>query len=206
MSNRQFLLLVGGALILLSIGAALIWNVMTTLNAYESAPKPAQYTAWTGKAPMITLEEAEQQATRRALEWAADARLIKAAASWQPMPEDIKLEMPPVAWALTYYSPSKAAVTTAHVHAESFSWGKSRQMGVDAAALAPFPPSQGLRVAWLSFRAAGGEDFLSNHPGAAVQFSLRNREALVWTVLAFTKDAKFKVNVDAQTGRVLSQE
>ncbi len=191
---------------MLSIGAALIWNVVTTLDAYESAPMPAQYTAWTGKAPMITLEEAAQQATVRALEWAADARLIKVSASWRPTSEDIKLEIPPVAWALTYYSPSNEAVTTAHVHAESFSWGKPRLMGVDAAALAPFPPSHGLRVAWLSFRAAGGEDFLSHHPGATVQFSLRNREALVWTVLAFTKDAKFEVNIDAQTGQVLSQE
>jgi hypothetical protein len=206
MSNRQFLSLVGGVLILLGIGVVLIWNIAATLNEMESTPVPVRRAEWSGKAPAISLEEAAQQATPRAQTWAPDARLVKVEASWHPSPEELGLETPPVAWALSYYSPSKEAVKTAHVHAESFSWGKSRLMGAEAEALAPFPPPQGIKVAWLSFRAAGGEEFLVEHPDATVQFLLRNKGKMIWTVLAFTRAGKYEIQVDAHTGTVLTKE
>ncbi len=206
MSNRQLLLLAGGSLVLLSIGVALIWSITTTLSEMESAPAPMRYTEWTGKAPALSLEDAEQRATESAWAWVGDARLIKVETSWRPAPEDVKLETPPIAWTLYYYSPSKKTVKLAHVHAESFSWGGQHKMRSDAKSLLPFPPPQGLEVAWLSFRAAGGEEFLAEHPDATVQFLLRNKEKLVWTVSAFTKAAKYEVEVDAITGTVLTED
>ena len=207
MNNRQFFLLVGGLLILLSVGIALIWAVSGSLDALDRpVPVLLQQAEWSGASSGVTLAEAEQQARPQALSWASDARLIKVTASWRPKVDDLQLETPPITWALIYYSPSKEAMATAHVDADSFAWGKSRPLGVDAEALTPFPPAQKIRVAWLSFRAAGGEAFLAEHPGATVQFSLRNVDGLVWTVLAFTRTAKFEVDVDADTGTVVSRD
>jgi len=188
-------------LILLSVGIALIWSISGSLENLEKATVvPLQRAEWTGASPRITLEEAVQQAAPRALAWADDARLVKVTASWRPSAAGVQIETPPVAWVLLYYSPTKRAIAAAHVHGESFSWGRSRRMDVAVEALTPFPPPHGIRVAWLGFLAAGGDDFLNMHPEATVQFSLRRKAQLSWNVLAFTPQARFEVDVDAETG------
>ena len=69
----------------------------------------------------------------------------------------------------------------------------------------PALPPYGVDVAWLSFRAAGGEQFLQAHPQAMVGFRLRpyERGGIVWSVAAYDGQDYLEVLIDANSGAVL---
>jgi len=69
----------------------------------------------------------------------------------------------------------------------------------------PALPQYGVEVAWLSFRAAGGEAFLQAHPEAMVSLRLRPYEhgGIVWSVAAFDGRDYLEVLIDAESGAVL---
>ncbi|MBN1259453.1 MAG: hypothetical protein JXB35_02130 [Anaerolineae bacterium] len=164
-------------------------------------------TKWDGLAPPVLLEEAKRRADPQAETWAEDAILIKAEATWRPSEDWLQTEYPPVAWSLNYYSAQESAVATVTVHGEQILWVPAINIDSTPTPLPRIPPLQGVDVAWLSFRAAGGEDFLREQQGAAVQFRLeQTSEGPQWTVISYSPTAYYSVIVDAENGQLIAVE
>jgi hypothetical protein len=169
----------------------------------ERGPSP---TPWVGAAPAVALSDGEAMARESARAWAADAALLKAEAMWQPAGGWVEVDSPPVSWSYYYYSVGGRAITAVAVHGERAFVAPAVQVSHVPATLRVFPPPQGDAVAWLSFRGAGGDDFLAAHPGAIVQLTLRQAGQPVWLVAAYTPEDRLEVAVDATSGLVLSSE
>lgn len=160
-------------------------------------------TLWTGTSPSTALADAATRAGHEALAWANDAMLSKVEAAWRPTGEWAEVESPPVSWSFYYYSPDQSAVKSIAVQGEDILSTPATMIPNSLTPLAGFPPSQGIEVAWLTFRAAGGDDFLEEH-AAVVHFRLQMASGKpVWLVLAFSPQARFQVSVDAETGLLL---
>jgi len=158
-------------------------------------------TVWTGESPPVALADAEALAGTAARAWAADAILARVEATWRPTGEWMYIESLPVSWSFSYYSSAKRAVMPVAVSGEKVLTTAQLALPGPLTPLASFPPAQDVDVAWLTFRAAGGERFLQEHSGAAVQLRLQMADGRpTWFVLAFTPEAHFQVNVDAETG------
>jgi len=200
--KRWFLLLLGVGLLLI-LGLLLLWN----LGEFSLASRRPTQT-WTGLAPPISLEAAAIRAEARARAWAGDAILVWVTAAWSPPPEWLETDYPPIAWSLYYYSAQQRALASVGIRGDQDYWSPPIPLEDPLPELSPFPPAQGINVAWLSFRAAGGQEFLQTHPGATVQFRLRKEgEGLTWVVVGIAPpEAAFEVRVDAQNGRILAVE
>ncbi len=174
---------------------------------YQSQRMAIPTVEWTGLSPLVDYGEAEARARVRAQAWSADVVLIGIEASWRPGIEWLQTEYLPVSWAYTYYSPGQKAIATVGISGESVSWVPPLPIEQTVEVIAPFPVPQGPNVAWLAFRASGGEDFLRAHSEATVKIRLRQvAGAPRWEVLAFADQANWQVQVDALSGAVLPQE
>ncbi|MEJ5312611.1 MAG: hypothetical protein WHX52_22835 [Anaerolineae bacterium] len=205
MTNKKWLLKIFALQLLflsLSGGLLLYWNIF--------APQPSQAmsavdaaTLWTGTAQPVVLAEAEMRARHIAHAWAGDATLSRVEATWRPVGEWTRDELPPAGWSFYYYSPAQSAVMAVAVKEDKVLSTPATNVFNKPATLEGFPPTQDASVAWLTFRAAGGERFLKEHPGAAVQIRLQKVDGrLAWFVLAFTPEARFQVRIDAETGQL----
>lgn len=202
MSNARWIFYAVGLLLILLMGLALVWGALSGRLPGALAPAAeAQGVQWTGLAPPIDFAAAEQPARAAAQAWAADAALIRVEATWRPTGEWITTESPPVSWTYYYFAASQGAVKSISVRGEQLFDTPATAVPNQPRTLAAFPPPTTVETAWLTFRAAGGEDFLKANEGAAVQLQLRpTAEGDQWQVVAFTPQANMQVIVDAETG------
>ncbi|MGC9395926.1 MAG: hypothetical protein ACP5J4_13860 [Anaerolineae bacterium] len=207
MENKSRLTRVGlGALImaLLLALAFFLLNILYTVNAPTSAAVRGRQSLWQAKDSQMTLEESAQRAVTRARTWAKDVVLIRAEAPWRPGAAGRELETPPVTWSFFYYSPTTRELAGVVVGREKLYWVPPLELSYVPKSIPALPP-YGVEVAWLSFRAAGGEQFLRGHPEAMVDFRLRPNENgdILWSVAAFDRQDYLEVLINANSGSVL---
>jgi hypothetical protein len=190
-------------LVLLVTLALILLSLLNVVGTPTTAAPTGKTQIWRAADSGLTLEASAQQAEARAQTWAADAVLIRAEAAWRPGTEGRQLDMPPVTWSFYYYSPAMRALATVVVGRDQLFWVPPLEISY-APKSVPALPQYGIEVAWLSFRAAGGEDFLSKHPEAMVDFRLRpHTNGVVWSVAAFEGKDYLEVLIDAESGAVL---
>lgn len=199
--RTELLVLVGFGLILI-VALLVMW--ITLSGGSNLLPVQRPTAEWRGTAPRMPMELATQYGAARVREWTSDAQLIWVKGSWRPTAEALEEEHPAIAWSLYYYSPSKRETASVTVRGEETFWVPPRAVEATPSPLTPFPPPHGIEIAWISFRAAGGDTFLADHPDALVQYRLqRSNERLVWAVLALDAGDSLEVEVDALTGQVI---
>ncbi len=189
---------------LLIILGVILLNLLAATNHPTTAAPTGRTQIWRAADSGLTLEESEQRAVARARTWAADVVLIRAEAAWRPGVEGRQIEQPPVTWSFYYYSPMKQQLVSVVVTREQLYWVPPLDISYAPKSI-PTLPRYGVDVAWLSFRAAGGEDFLRRYPEAMVDFRLRphTNGGMVWSVAAFEGQDYLEVLIDAESGAVL---
>jgi hypothetical protein len=190
-------------LFLCFIGALLLYGNVFNQYPGQAPQAVSAATLWTGEAQPVTLASAEIRARDVANAWANDATLSRVEATWRPASDWTHTESPPVAWSFYYYSPAQSAVMAVAIQEDEVLPTPATTVPNTPASLEGFPPAQNESVAWLTFRAAGGERFLKEHPGAAVQLRLQMVEGRpTWIVLAFAPQAYLQVHINAETGQL----
>jgi len=185
--------------------AFILLNILYSVSAPANVAPRARTQIWRAQDSGMTLEESMQQADARARAWATDVVLIRAEAAWRPGAAGREVETPPVTWSFYYYSPAMRELVTVVVGREQLFWVPPLEISYTPKSI-PALPQYGVEVAWLSFRAAGGEDFLRRHPEAMLSLRLRPHESeniVVWSVAAFDGQDYLEVLVDANSGVVL---
>ncbi len=190
-------------LVLLVTLAFILLSLLNVVGAPTTAAPTGKTQIWRAADSGLTLEASAQQAKARAQTWAADAVLIRAEAAWRPGAQGRQLDVPPVTWSFYYYSPALRTLASVVVGRDQLFWVPPLEISY-APKIIPALPQHGIEVAWLSFRAAGGEDFLRQHPEAMVDFRLRpHTDGVVWSVAAFEGQDYLEVLIDAESGVVL---
>ncbi|MGC9469169.1 MAG: hypothetical protein ACP5HS_11300 [Anaerolineae bacterium] len=193
-------------LVLAVILVVLLVNLMP-LMANADVGRQSAPTARTGVTSQVALTDAEARARVRALEWTEDVKLVRAEAAWYPQQNWREVETPPVAWAFYYYSPGARAVSSIVIDDDDLLWTTPFEIPTPPRAIDGFPPQYDIDVAWISFRAAGGDEFLRGHPSAQVSFRLQPKDGRpLWTVSAFSEGDYFAIQVDAESGAVVLNE
>jgi hypothetical protein len=155
----------------------------------------------------IPLEDAGTRAASRVKTWAPDAVLVRVEGAWYITPGWEQMRVPPVAWSFYYYSPAEKSLAAVVIDDEQLLWVPPFAIPVEPRPLSAYPPSYGAGEAWLTFRAAGADLFLRQHPEAQVHFRLQaGPEAAAWTVAAFDTGEYIRVTIDPDTGQVLPTE
>ncbi|MBN1919648.1 MAG: hypothetical protein JW892_00265 [Anaerolineae bacterium] len=209
MKNERWIFYAVGLVLLLLVGAALVWGALSGRLPQLANPgaqdAAAQSVLWTGLAPPIDFAAAEQAAQVKAQSWATDATLIRVEATWRPTGEWITTESPPVSWTYIYYAASESAVKSVSMRGEQLFETPATTVPNQPLSLSAFPPAATVESAWLTFRAAGGEEFLKTNENAAVQLQLQaTPEGDRWVISAFNPTAKLRVTIDATTGLLLN--
>jgi hypothetical protein len=207
MDKKTQLTRVGLGVLIMALLLALAFfllNILYAVNAPTSAAPHGRTQIWRATDSGMTLEESAQKAEARAREWAEDVVLIRAEAPWRPGEAGRELETPPVTWSFFYYSPATRELVGVVVGREQLYWIPPLEISYTPKAI-PALPQYGVEVAWLSFRAAGGEAFLRAHPQTMVGFRLRPYEGggIVWSVAAYDGQDYLEVLIDADSGAVL---
>ena len=141
---------------------------------------------------------------KRARQWSPDVKLVRAEAAWRPTREGQKLDDPPVSWSIYFYSRQERALASTSVTGDQVFWVPPINMTYTPKVIENLPP-QDVQLAWLTFRAAGGDDFLLRHKDAMINFRLHIKdEVLVWTVSAFDDKGRHNVMIDAHTGTIIN--
>lgn len=207
MSSSSAIRLVLIALIslLLLLLAALLINLMPLFSTSTPAHVPAQ--VHRGVVSTTSIPEAEIQARARATAWAGDARLVRVEGMWYLTADWREAESPPVAWTFYYFSPTEASVGAVAVAEDNVMWVPPIEIASQPAGIAAFPPAHGPDMAWVTFLAAGGEEFLTRHSQAQVSFRLQqDGKQSVWSVTALEGEDNHTVVADAQTGALIPSE
>lgn len=207
MENKSRLTRVGLGVLIMALLLALAFfllNILYAVNAPTNAARPSSVGLWRAQDSQMTLEESAQRADTRARTWAEDVLLIRAEAPWRPGAAGRQTETPPVTWSFFYYSPATRELAGVVVGREQLYWIPPLELSYVPKSIPALPP-YGVEVAWLSFRAAGGEQFLRGHPEAMVDFRLRPDESgdIIWSVAAFDGQDYLEVFIDANSGAVL---
>ena len=207
MNSKNRLTRVGLGVLIMALLLALAFfllNILYAVNTPTSAAVRGAQSLWQTKDSQMTLEESVQRAEARARAWAADAILIRAEAPWRPGAAGRETETPPVTWSFFYYSPATRELAGVVVGGEQLYWVPPLELSYVPKSIPALPP-YGVEVAWLSFRAAGGEEFLRDHPETMVDFRLRPYESggIIWSVAAFDGQDYLEVLIDANSGAVL---
>ncbi len=191
-------------LVLLSILVALVANLAPLVGRTRAGRTSVPIVA-NAITSDVSLADAGARARDRAASWAGDAELIRITSVWLPTPGWEDLQQPPLAWVFTFYSPSARAVASAAIDDDVVLWVPPREIPTRPRSLSVFPPDQGPSVAWLTFRASGGDRYLAQGSETQVSFRVEQREATpVWVVTAHMTGSQMETVVDAQTGVLLS--
>ena len=153
----------------------------------------------------IDLTTAYKLGRERAQMWSPDVQLVRAEAAWRPTREGQKVDNPPVSWSLYFFSQQERALASTSVTGNQVFWVPPINMTYIPRVIDGLPP-HGVEVAWLNFRAAGGDDFLLRHKDAIINLRLHiEDDVLVWTVSAFDDRGRHSVMIDAQTGIIVNE-
>jgi hypothetical protein len=192
-------LLLGGLVVLLVLLVA-GWQGRRWLTT--AFPEPTL--AWSGLSAPVALSDAAGRSAERATAWAADAVLVEVEGAWRPAPDWIQVETPPLAWTFYYYSAIQRSVAAVTVQGDSLLWSPPLEVTVAPEVLSTFPPVYGANVAWLSLRAAGGDQLLQEDGETTVRLTLHQVEGTpLWEAVAFREGQFLQVRLDAQTGQVV---
>lgn len=190
----------------LLLAAAVVLALMRNLSA-DAQPPARGAVLWQGGQETSTLEAAETQATARARAWASDVTLVRADGAWRPGQNWKEVELPPVAWTFSYYSRSEGKLVSVSVSDDEVFWGSPHLIPAPPPALARFPPQSGPEVAWVAFRAAGGDSFLQAHPQAQIGLRLvQDGGMLKWRVSAIDGKNSSLVWINAETGVLINAQ
>ncbi len=195
------------ALAILVLLALILAFRLLTDRGPASLAERAGYTTttWQGGISQLSLADAVVKAEPEARQRAADAALFRAEGAWRPGDQWRAVETPPLAWTLYYYSPAERTLHAITVSDAQNFWAPPTDLPLAPNLITTFPPPYGVDVAWLSFRAAGGDDFLRMYDNSLVAFQLQATESTPhWTVAATESGEQLRVVIDAQTGAVLS--
>jgi hypothetical protein len=155
----------------------------------------------------VSLEDAGKRAATRVRSWAPDAVLVRVEGAWYVTPGWEQVTVPPVAWSFYYYSPAERSLAAAVIDDDLLLWVPPFVIPSAPRPLTGYPPAYGAEGAWLTFRAAGADLFLRQHPEAQVHFRLQGGpEAAAWSVSAFDTGEYFRVVIDSGSGQVLTPE
>jgi hypothetical protein len=151
----------------------------------------------------LTAEEALGPAKEAALRWRSDARLVSVSATWNRASRE-SLLAGPAGWSFVFYSPSAGEIQYVGVGPKGASLSRSFP--------APTPPET-VEEDWrflaadalLFFLASRGEQYLRDHPAAAVHLRLGVESGhMVWTILAVEGEKEpFILRLNAHTGERL---
>lgn len=200
---RAGLLAFIAALVILLV--VILVNVVGLTTSSTTAARQ-QTVLWRGDdvADAIDLSAAYGVGRERALQWSPDASLVRVEAAWRPTREGQKMDNPPVSWSLYYYSAQASALASALVTGETVFWVPPIPLVYAPKVINGLPP-YGVEVAWLTFRAAGGDEYLLRHKDAMINFRLHIKEGnLVWSVSAFDERGKYAVVIDAHSGTIIN--
>ncbi len=201
-ATRPALVLV--ILALTGVLALLLWNLAPLVDAHNrmgARPRVIRR----GVTSVVGLAEAHVRAQERAAGWANDAYLVRVEAAWYLTPGQAAASNPPVAWAFTYFSPVESSLVGVVIDDETTLWVPPLEIPMVPTPLGDELPPHGVETAWLSFRAADGQDFVEQHPEAQVTFRLQQSDGRpTWTVSAYADDGFVDVRLDAVTGAVLT--
>lgn len=186
--------------LLLAVLSILLLNLVPLMvNADGVSAVPQKVNR--GVTSQASLSDAAGRADERARAWSEDAYLVRAEAAWYITADWPSVESPPVPWAFSYYAPSTRSIASVVIVDDTLLWAPPTEIPLAPRRVSTFPPMQGVEVAWLTFRAAGGETFLATHSEAQVTFRLQQKETgPVWLVSAFQDGHFAMVTVDAHTG------
>ncbi|MBC7226284.1 MAG: hypothetical protein H5T61_03530 [Thermoflexales bacterium] len=188
---------IGGVLVL----TGLVIMGLVGLLGREASPAPAATNRWTGLASPLPPEQAFQKAWERAREWQPDAVLVRVEASWRPGERWLEVRTLPVTWLFTFYSSAARALATVSVNAEKTYWIPPVEVAYAPRPLPAFPPPYGVDRMWMTFRAAGGEEFVRQYPDALIHIVLQvGEEGTVWQMDAVGVERSLKVRMSAETG------
>ena len=194
-------------LLMAAILAVLLLNLAPLFAGVEPAqPQPRRVRS--AVTSSVSLEVAGQRAAVRAAEWAPDAVLVRVEGAWYVRPGWEQVTVPPVAWSFYFFSPAAKSLAAVVIDDETLLWVPPFEILIQPRPLAGYPPAYGADGAWLTFRAAGGDLFLRQHPEAQVHFRLQAAPPsdATWTVSAFDMGEYLRVIIDPQSGRVLPQD
>ncbi|MCU0520058.1 MAG: PepSY domain-containing protein [Anaerolineae bacterium] len=182
----------------------LLWNLAPLVGADSRTGAQPRVTL-RGVTSNVSLADAHARAGDRAAAWAADAYLVRAEAAWYLTPGQAGMAVPPVAWAFTYFSKATASLAGVVIDDDTTLWVPPFEIPMVPTPLGSGVPAYGVDTAWLSFRAAGGDAFVREHPEAQVSFRLQQSEGRpVWTVSAYADGEFTEVRLDAVSGSVLT--
>lgn len=207
-TKRTISLTVG--IVALAILVLLALNLSFRLLTERAPASPAERagytrTTWQGGISSLSLADAVAKAEPEARQRAADAVFFRAEGAWRPGDQWQTVETPPLAWTLYYYSPANRTLHSVTVSDAQNFWAPPSDLPLAPNLITTFPPPYGVDVAWLSFLAADGSEFLRTHNDPLVAFRLQPAgSALHWTVSAIEGGDQLRVVIDAKTGVVLS--
>jgi hypothetical protein len=194
-------------LILTTVLAILLFNLVPLVAGVEPA-QPRMRIVRSSVTSAVSLQDAGGRAEKRALAWAPDAFLVRVEGSWHVTPGWEQFNVPPIAWGFYYYSPSERSLVAVFINDEVLLWVPPLAVPTVPRSLPGYRPAYGAEGAWLTFRAAGGDLYLRQHPEAQINFRLHTGTDLVpvWTVSAFDEGEYIRILIDPDSGLVLSPE
>ena len=182
----------------------LLWNLAPLVGADSRTGSQPRVTL-RGVTSNISLVDAHARAEKRAAAWSPDAYLVRAEAAWYLAPGQVEMTVPPVAWAFSYFSRATASLAGVVIDDDITLWVPPFEIPMVPTPLGDGVPAYGVDTAWLSFRAAGGDDFVQAHPEAQISFRLQQSEGRpVWSVSAHADGEFMDIRLDAVSGAVLT--
>lgn len=193
-------------LIMAAVLAVLLFNLLPLLAGAEPA-QPAVRKVRSSVTSAVSLQDAGDRAAARVQEWTPDAQLVRVEGTWYITRGWEQFNVPPVAWGFYYYARSQNSLVSVFIDDDEVLWVPPFEIPTTPRSLTDYPPAYGADSAWLTFRAAGGDLFLRQHPQAQVTLRLQaGDEGPAWTISAFDEGEFTRVVIDAQTGLIIQSQ
>ncbi|MFW5941254.1 MAG: hypothetical protein ACOCXI_05610 [Chloroflexota bacterium] len=189
-------------IVVIAVMMLLFWNLNRQQTALPEAPaaNPAQemgQTAAEASPPAHTAREAYALAQPVAQEWAEDAQLVSASATW---PEGATLAPENAGWSLMFYSPGRSETGLVSVS------GNAARLLRNSATNRSLQPRNLDR--WQTDSPAvvealmdnGGEEFLQTHNQATLSLTFNALDALQWQAQLIDREQGTVLTVEIDPG------
>lgn len=199
--------ILGGVLTLLvlAIAALLLLSWLGPRSAPALSPASAAMIQPTSTFKGQTAHSAFDAAQPVAIDWAADARMINAMATW---PEGSDIEQGAATWTFTFYSagqPGTALISVIDNDATLVSSSGQAEPSLAAVNRAEWQLDS--RDAIQRLLAAGGQSFLEQQGQATLILNLSVKEQVEWEGVLFVNATgeSFSRRLDAKNGEVIGE-